>query len=93
MGVIDLAGVSCLRTGVPAKRRDAMTEDVVSPEKSGPKNPWSMQVAVTVMIVGGALILIPWFLTVEEGTTAYYLKVAVGMVGFVTLCLGAYKRP
>jgi hypothetical protein len=70
-----------------------MAEEVESKEKAGPKVRWSMQMAVAVMVAGGALILIPWFVTVEEGTVAHYAKVGVGVVGFVALCLGAYKRP
>jgi len=70
-----------------------MAEEVEQPKVAGPKNPWSKPVAMTMMVVGGALILIPWLLTVEEGTVAYYAKVGVGMAGFVLLCVGAYKRP
>ncbi len=62
-------------------------------KKPGPKAHWSMQTAVAVMVAGGALILIPWLVTVEEGSVAHYAKVGVGVVGFVALCLGAYKRP
>lgn len=70
-----------------------MVDEVTSQEKAGTKARWSMQTAVTVMVVGGALILIPWFITVEEGSAAQYVKVGVGVVGFVALCLGAYRRP
>ena len=70
-----------------------MAEEVVSQKKAGPKSHWSMQTAVAVMVVGGVLILIAWFVSVEEGSMAHYAKVAMGLVGFVALCLGAYKRP
>jgi hypothetical protein len=70
-----------------------MAEDVVSQEKIGPKTHWSRSAAVAVMVAGGALILTPWLLTVEEGSVWHYVKVGVGVVGFVALCLGAYKRP
>ncbi len=70
-----------------------MAEDGVSQEKAGPKNRWSMRTAVAVMVAGGVLILIGWLVPVEEGSPTHYAKVAVGLVGFVALCLGAYKRP
>ena len=70
-----------------------MADEVVSQQKSGPKTHWSMQTAIAVMVAGGALILIAWFVSVEEGSMAHYIKIGAGLVGFVALCLGAYKRP
>ena len=45
-----------------------MADEVVSQQKSGPKTHWSMQTAIAVMVAGGALILIAWFVPVEEGS-------------------------
>jgi hypothetical protein len=42
-----------------------------------------MQAAVAVMMAGGALILIPWLIPVEEGSVLHYVKVAAGVVGFL----------
>lgn len=45
------------------------------------------------MVVGGAMLVIPWFITAEQGSTLQLAKVGVGLVGFVAVCLGAYYRP
>jgi len=70
-----------------------MSEDAIQQEQMGPKSHWSMGMAVGTMVAGGVLILVPWFLTVEEGSALHYVKVGIGMIGFITLCVGAYKRP
>lgn len=70
-----------------------MSEELEPQAHMGPKTHWPMPVSMGVMVAGGALILIPWFFTVEEGSPLHLLKVGVGVLGFIALCLGAYKRP
>jgi hypothetical protein len=45
------------------------------------------------MVVGAALLVLPWFIPTEQGSTAQILKTLVGVVGFCALCAGAYFRP
>ncbi len=70
-----------------------MAEEAVSKEL-GPKKRLTKPQAVTVMIVGALLILIPWFFfPVEQGSPAQIVKTAIGVAGFAVLCAGAYFRP
>lgn len=65
-----------------------------APQKIGPKKRLSKPVAIGVMVVGGLMILIPWFfIPAEQGSTLYIAKTLVGAAGFIVLCLGAYYRP
>ena len=59
----------------------------------GPKKRLSKPQAIGVMIVGGILMVLAWVVPAEQGTTPHLIKVAIGLVGFVGLCLGAYFRP
>jgi hypothetical protein len=70
-----------------------MSEQIALEQQSGPKTRWSKALAISVMTGGGALILIPWFITAPEDSALHIVKVVVGLLGFVTLCIGAYKRP
>lgn len=70
-----------------------MVDELMDQQATGPKVRWTKQVAVSAMVGGGALILLPWFMQVEEGTALHFAKVGVGLLGFIILCIGAYKRP
>ena len=59
----------------------------------GPKKRLTKPQAVAVMVVGGILMVLPMFITTDQGSTAHMLKVGVGFVGFCVLCAGAYFRP
>ncbi len=60
----------------------------------GPKKKLSKPRAVTVMVVGALMILIPWFFfPVEQGSSAQIVKTLIGVIGFAVLCAGAYFRP
>lgn len=60
----------------------------------GPKRHLSKQAAITVMVIGGLLVVIPWFFfPVEQGSTGQIVKTIVGVLGFCVLCAGAYYRP
>ncbi len=59
----------------------------------GPKKHLTRMQSIVVMVLGAAMILIPWMIKVEPGTSLYFGKVCVGLVGFVALCLGSYYRP
>jgi len=60
----------------------------------GPRKRLTKPQAVSAMVVGGAMIVIPWwFVSAEQGSALQMVKVAVGLAGFVILCLGAYYRP
>ena len=67
--------------------------DEVTPEQFGPKKRLSKQQAIMVMVGGAALLVLPWFIPAEQGTTAQLVKTLVGVVGFCVLCAGAYFRP
>jgi hypothetical protein len=45
------------------------------------------------MVVGALMIVIPWMINAEQGSTLQLVKVGVGLVGFIALCAGAYYRP
>jgi hypothetical protein len=63
-------------------------------KECGPKKRLTKPQAVTVMIVGALMILIPWFFfTVEQGSTGQIVKTIVGVAGFAILCAGSYYRP
>ena len=70
-----------------------MSEEAV-PKEVGPKKRLSKNVAITVMVAGGLMILIPWFFfPAEQGSTLQIGKTIVGAAGFCILCVGAYYRP
>jgi len=59
----------------------------------GPKKRLSKQQAIAVMVGGAVLLVLPWFITTEQGSTAQIVKTLVGVIGFCVLCAGAYFRP
>jgi len=60
----------------------------------GPKKRLSKNTAISVMVLGGLMILIPWFFfSAEQGSPLQIVKTVVGVVGFGILCAGAYYRP
>jgi hypothetical protein len=69
-----------------------MVEEV-SQGQFGPKKRFSKPQAIAIMVVGAALLVLPWFIPTEQGSTAQILKTLVGVVGFCALCAGAYFRP
>jgi len=70
-----------------------MAEEEVKQGQLGPKNRLSKQQAIMVMVVGAVLLVLPWFIPTEQGTTAQLVKTLVGVIGFCVLCAGAYFRP
>jgi VIT1/CCC1 family predicted Fe2+/Mn2+ transporter len=70
-----------------------MSEETVQ-KQIGPKKSLSKNTSIAVMIVGGLMIVIPWFFfPSEQGSSLQILKTLVGVTGFVVLCVGAYYRP
>lgn len=70
-----------------------MSEEMVQKE-TGPKKRLPKNTAIAVMVAGGLMILIPWFLfPAEQGSSLQIVKTLVGVTGFVVLCVGAYYRP
>lgn len=70
-----------------------MSEETVQKE-IGPKKHLSKSTAIAVMVVGGLMIVIPWFFFAsEQGSSLQIVKTLVGVTGFVVLCVGAYYRP
>jgi hypothetical protein len=65
-----------------------------TPQKFGPRKRLTKGGSIGIMVVGGLMILIPWFfLPAEQGSTLQIMKTLVGVAGFCVLCLGAYYRP
>jgi hypothetical protein len=69
-----------------------MAEEV-KPGQVGPKKRLSKQQAIMVMVMGAVLLVLPWFIPTEQGTTGQIVKTLVGVIGFCVLCAGAYFRP
>jgi hypothetical protein len=67
--------------------------DEVKPGQLGPKKRLGKQQAIAVMVGGAVLLVLPWFIPAEQGSTAQIVKTLVGVVGFCVLCAGAYLRP
>jgi hypothetical protein len=59
----------------------------------GPKKRLTKSQAIGVMITGGVLVVIPWLIASESGSALQMVKMGIGLVGFVALCLGSYYRP
>lgn len=60
----------------------------------GPRKRISKSTAIGVMVVGGLMIVIPWFFfPAEQGSSVQIVKTVVGAAGFCILCVGAYYRP
>jgi hypothetical protein len=72
---------------------NTMSEETAQKEM-GPRKRLSKNMSVAVMVVGGLMILIPWFFfPAEQGSTLQIGKTIVGVAGFCILCVGAYYRP
>ncbi len=70
-----------------------MSEETVQKEL-GPRKHLSKNASVALMVVGGLMIVIPWFFfAAEQGSAVQIVKTIIGVAGFVVLCLGAYYRP
>jgi hypothetical protein len=70
-----------------------MSEETVQ-KNLGPKKRLSKKAAISVMVLGGLMILISWFLfPAEPDSTLQLVKIIVGAVGFVVLIVGAHFRP
>ena len=61
--------------------------------KSGPKKSWTRKQAMTVIGVGAFMFLLAIIIPTKEQSTAYMIKVIVGIVGIIIACVGAYFRP
>ncbi len=53
----------------------------------------SKRQAITVMVVGGLMLLLSLIVPTGENSTAYTIKVIVGLLGVVIVFAGAYFRP
>jgi hypothetical protein len=60
---------------------------------AAPKKQLTMQQAIGLMVIGGALLLLAIFIPTEPGTSAQMWKVLMGFVGFCIIGVGAYLRP
>jgi hypothetical protein len=69
-----------------------MVEEV-NPGQFGPKKRFSKPQAIAIMVGGAGLLVLPWFIPAEQGSTAQVFKTLVGVLGFCVLCVGAYFRP
>ena len=72
-----------------------MAEEVKDEAKKdfGPKKRLTKLQAISLMVAGGVLLVVPWFFPSEQGSNLQLAKTALSVVGFVGLCLGAYYRP
>ena len=62
-------------------------------QTSGPKKRLTKSQAVSVMVVEGVMLVAPWFIPSEQGSTLYYMKTGISLAGFIVLCFGSYFRP
>ena len=59
----------------------------------GPRKRLTKGQAIGVMVAGGVLLVVPWFIPSEQESALYLVKMTLSTVGFVVLCLGSYYRP
>jgi hypothetical protein len=71
----------------------APKSDEPTQQTSGPKKRLTKSQAVSVMVVGGVMLVAPWFIPIEQDSTLFYVKTGISLVGFIVLCLGSYFRP
>jgi hypothetical protein len=64
-----------------------------TPKEFRPKKRLTRPQAIAVMVAGAVLIVVPWLINAEQGSALQLVKVGVGLVGFIALCVGAYLRP
>ena len=69
-----------------------MDEKKVSTEFA-PKKQLTKSQAVTVMVVGGLLLLLSIVIPTEKPSTAHTIKVIVGILGFCIVVVGVAFRP
>ncbi len=69
-----------------------MAEEIAQKDR-GPKKRLGKGQAIGVMVAGAALLILPWFIASEQGSTLQIAKTALSLAGFTVLCLGAYFRP
>ncbi len=62
-------------------------------QTAGPKRRLTKSRAVSVMVAGGVILVAPWFIPSEQGSTLQLVKTGISSVGFIALCLGSYFRP
>jgi hypothetical protein len=58
------------------------------PQTAGPKKRLTKSQAISVMVVGGVMLVAPWFIPSEQGSTLQLVKTGISLVGFIALCLG-----
>ena len=58
-----------------------------------PKKQLTKSQAITVMAVGGLMLLLSIVIPTENPSTAHTIKVIVGMLGVLVVCVGAWLRP
>ena len=61
--------------------------------KSVPKKQLTKGQAITIMAVGGLMLLLSIVIPTGEESTAHTIKVVVGFLGVGVLCVGAWLRP
>jgi hypothetical protein len=59
----------------------------------GPRKRLTKAQAVSTMVVGGAMLVLVWFIPAEQGSSLQMVKVGIGLLGFLVVCLGSYYRP
>lgn len=59
----------------------------------GPRKRLTKAQAVSIMVVGGAMLVLVWFIPAEQGSSLQMVKVGIGLLGFLVVCLGSYFRP
>ena len=67
--------------------------DEKTPSKSVPKRTLTKGQAITIMTVGGLMLLLSIVIPTAEQSTAHTIKVIVGFLGVGILCVGAWLRP
>jgi hypothetical protein len=63
------------------------------PQTSDPNKRLTKSQAVSMMVAGGVILVAPWFIPSEQGSTLFFVKTGISLVGFIALCLGSYFRP
>jgi hypothetical protein len=70
-----------------------MSEEIAK-TPTGPTKRLTKEMSIVVMVIGGVMVLVPWFFfPAEQGSTLQIVKTVVGTAGFAVLCAGAYLRP
>ena len=60
---------------------------------AGPKKTLTKQQAIGVMVVGGIMLILAYFIPTEQGSSAHLWKVFMGFIGFCVIGAGAHFRP